>query len=1265
MALSGRFRFFAAACALSVCIAAPWPAFAGTTGSLSGLVTDAASAPVAGAMVTLVSPSQRAQTITDAGGHWSVLSLSPDTYAVSASKSGYEPTSVTGVTVFADQAQTIRIAMQKALRQIAQVTAKSSIDLVKPGTTADVYSVNAAVTKAAQGIGGGGSLTSAYSALAAVPGLFVPPDQQGWNQTVYIRGGNYDQIGYEFDGVPVNRSFDNYPGSTAGNIGQQELQVYTGGGTSGASATGLAGFINQVIRTGTYPGYGNAQLALGTPTFYHNLNLEAGGASPDRNFSYYVGFSGYNQDYRYLDQFNGAGVQDYFGDTGPTNLTSNMLFYPAVYPNCIGPNGVTNPFTLNPGDPGYLPTPPGIIGNGFGGAGAQGCYATISPAYASYSSIADREIVANVHIGIPHKSGGGKDDIQILFNPVSMLSELYSGVNDAGPGVVADLAGQGLANPGIYPDYVTWPAGTHFGQPAAGLSALPYLYPGSPTNRCANVDPTVPGACPVGANGLPTYAYLPPNARDTSHNDSAIFKVQYQKNFSHAYLRLFGYSFYSDWLQEGPSRYGIGSGFGGDSYDYELNAHTRGATLQFADQLNAKNLLTATLNYTTSSTDRYNNTNYQNDFNATVATNLTDGSNCYADAYGTGIDGTAYRPGMKAPCNDPISAGTFAMPDPGIAPCNAGDTCPAVPPNAQFLVTYTGNQGFENTVKPIFTSLGVDDEFRPTDRWNIDAALRFDRYQFDLGDTSSDGQNFWFSAAQHEFCYNPSTGQPVLVPEPPASGITPPPFVGFNCPVDSSSGTPVQSVHPDGLNGDLLFSNDYGHTVVDTAFTPRLSATYTINPDTVLRLSAGRYSQEPQNYEIQYGAKDNNLAYPLFQAWWGYGFTTPRHDPLVQYSDNFDFSYERHFKGTDMSMKVTPYYRYATNQLYDISVGFGLSGGLNSGTERIKGLELQLTKGDFDKDGLSWVLSYTYLNGQEKFGNYPGTTINPIDPYNQYIQAYNALTKSGGGSQCYVNDVNIGTGVVQPDPSCAALANFNPPIANPYYNAPSQPLMDRNGWYAVGGDYPYLVPNTISALVNYKHKNFSITPALTLNEGTTYGNPAGVAGNDPRVCTNNSAAITSSSISTSNPLQADYTSCGLAATPSGSLYVPNPDTGRFDTFGEYRQPSQLNLSMNLGYQVSPRIKATLSLTNLVNECFGGSKTSWSTQFPPNSFTCGYISNAYYISNFYNGTSPTDLGANGAALNPTFAHPYIPAYADTNSFAYPVPFNAYVQLEIKL
>ncbi|MFZ0681310.1 MAG: TonB-dependent receptor, partial [Candidatus Cybelea sp.] len=351
------------------CALAAVRAYAGTTGSVTGIVARTGGGPIAGARVVAVSPSQTVTVITDASGRFSMLSLAPDTYAITVSKDGFETSTTTGISVFADQVQTLRIPLQASLRTIARVTARSSMDVVKSGTTTDVYSVNATVTQAAAGIGGGGNLNNAYSAIAAVPGAFVPPNQQGWDQTVYIRGGNYDQVGYEFDGVPVNRSFDNYPGSTAGTLGQQELQVYTGGGTAGSSATGLAGFINQVIKTGTFPGYATVDAGIGSTTYYHNLQFEVGGATPDRLFSYYIGVGGYNQDYRYLDQFNGSNLGDVWGYPAIAFNTAH-LYFGGVFPTCVntapegtgwysGPNSspVYNPFTLSPGQTGYVPFP--------------------------------------------------------------------------------------------------------------------------------------------------------------------------------------------------------------------------------------------------------------------------------------------------------------------------------------------------------------------------------------------------------------------------------------------------------------------------------------------------------------------------------------------------------------------------------------------------------------------------------------------------------------------------------------------------------------------------------------------------------------------------------------------------------------------------------------------------------------------------------------------------------------------------------------------
>ncbi len=92
----------------------------------------------------------------------------------------------------------------------------------------------------------------------------------------------------------------------------------------------------------------------------------------------------------------------------------------------------------------------------------------------------------------------------------------------------------------------------------------------------------------------------------------------------------------------------------------------------------------------------------------------------------------------------------------------------------------------------------------------------------------------------------------------------------------------------------------------------------------------------------------------------------------------------------------------------------------------------------------------------------------------------------------------------------------------------------------------------------------------------------------------------------------------------------------------------------MSYDLTPSVKATLLLANLFNACFGGSQTPWTRQYPPNYYTCGYISNPYYVSNFYNGTSPNDRAANGVALNPAFAQPYIPGWADENVYVLPGP-----------
>ncbi len=65
---------------------------------------------------------------------------------------------------------------------------------------------------------------------------------------------------------------------------------------------------------------------------------------------------------------------------------------------------------------------------------------------------------------------------------------------------------------------------------------------------------------------------------------------------------------------------------------------------------------------------------------------------------------------------------------------------------------------------------------------------------------------------------------------------------------------------------------------------------------------------------------------------------------------------------------------------------------------------------------------------------------------------------------------------------------------NPYYAMLPQPTLDPHDWYAPGLDFPYVSPNTLAVVLNYRHGKFAFTPAMQLHEGTTYGTPADVQG---------------------------------------------------------------------------------------------------------------------------------------------------------------------------
>jgi hypothetical protein len=1233
-------------------------ALAGTTGGISGSVADANGAPVANATVVATSPSQRAQTTTDASGHYVFLALAPDTYTVSVAKADYNAASITGVTVFADNNASENITLTPALKTIAHTTSKSSGSLVKSGVTADVYSVNAAAVQAASALGGGGNLNSAYSAIASVPGVTVMVGGSGWDSNfVYVRGSQSFFSGYEYDGIPVNRAFDNYNSSTESNLGLQELQVYTGGGPSSNSSAGTSGFINQVIKTGTYPGYATLKGGIGGPTFYHSLEVEAGGATPDRNFSYYIGLSGYNQDFRLIDNQDGASYMQPGGVYGGYGIANALVpFFSGDASLCDDINSAT---------PGA--TPDGVTslpwwdstGPYAGLLGQQTyCLQQYPGSYGAQSMISDRENIINLHFAIPHKNGL-RDDLQLLWSASALNTTFASSPNDAGGPANYTLGITGLPYAtaqafGLYPQYVDAQVyDLPFGTPIAGASLQNYYQPSSPEQR-------------------ELHSQVPDNLRDAMYNDTGIVKLQYTHELNaNAFVRAFGYTFFSDWTQAGADSawncysFGTGPTDCGSTPNYDLITHTAGGELQIADQLNAQHLVELTANYTTATVSRYNNTGYIAGSSPIGAFDQTaNGFQCWDEDQTSANYDTQVGCYSSAYKSDSVDGPTGAIGPNGAA---AG---------ADWRSLWDGNSnGSINTVKPKFTVVSLTDEWRPNDKLLLNFGLRYDSFQYDLRSQPSEATQFYADIIKEGICVNNvgTVYSTTLLPgEPPPAA----PIYTATCPTGyahSAFSAAAPSVY----------------TIRDLS--PRFSATYTQSPDTVWRLSVGRYTEPPISASLQY-LDSSGDARSIWVATLPLGFTSSFHPIPAMSATQADISLEHHIHGTAWSYKLTPFFNHTAGYQEQTFIGPNFVTQAPVGQFRSYGVEASVQYGDLNQNGLSGQLALTYTHARVQYQNYFG--VNQIATVNSAITEFNKLTKNGGGSPCYkpANDPsNTNAGVGDGVDCSYVAANGQGAIGNPYYAMAPQSTFDPNGWYKPADVGISLTSNPFtsyfdspwvgSLMLNYKHDRFTITPTVQLVQGSSYGEPTDVIGLDPRECGVNSSSstyydpsgdgssdatvpITSVSPNT-NPLQCNfYTNYGSASQASGYFYIPNPQTGSFSSFGEYQNPWLLVANVAASYELSPRVTAKLTIANLYHTCFGGSKEPWTAAYPPGKAFCAYGPNGFYAANFYNGTSASDRAANGFAAYPWQTNSYSPGTGSDAGFL-PAPLNVYLQLSIKL
>ena len=191
------------------------------------------------------------------------------------------------------------------------------------------------------------------------------------------------------------------------------------------------------------------------------------------------------------------------------------------------------------------------------------------------------------------------------------------------------------------------------------------------------------------------------------------------------------------------------------------------------------------------------------------------------------------------------------------------------------------------------------------------------RRQFDLQNTNTPGKNFWFAAAQQEYCYNPVTFQPVLIPQKPQNASVDRAVRELQLPdrqVERQAGTNGPSGRQE--RPPAAFQRLSVDVHRRTYWQPRIGIDVSrSNPDTVLR-GFGRplrpraaelrdpvqqRGREPGGPELSDFCRTDSRRRST---------TRKRSFPTTTTCRTSIIS-----KAPTLSIKITPYYRYATQQL--------------------------------------------------------------------------------------------------------------------------------------------------------------------------------------------------------------------------------------------------------------------------------------------------------------------------------------------------------------
>ncbi len=224
-------------CALAALIAAT--AWAGTTGKLSGVVTDTDGQPIPGAAVTVDGTRLGASTDTD--GRYIVLQVPPGDHSITAQIIGFDPTTVTGVRVSADLTSRVDFRLGQSAIEMKEITVTAErppieVDVTSSQTIIDAERVSEV------------PVNQMLDMLNYQPGVSVARDNE-----LEIRGGGPSEIRFQVDGVDRTDGLTGKGYTQLNQVLVSEVTLLTGG-FNAEYGNVRSGMVNVVVKEGNERG---------------------------------------------------------------------------------------------------------------------------------------------------------------------------------------------------------------------------------------------------------------------------------------------------------------------------------------------------------------------------------------------------------------------------------------------------------------------------------------------------------------------------------------------------------------------------------------------------------------------------------------------------------------------------------------------------------------------------------------------------------------------------------------------------------------------------------------------------------------------------------------------------------------------------------------------------------------------------------------------------------------------------------------------------